>query len=103
MIYQMTFEDTNNRHFIIESTHPIYTPKRYRNWFGQLLEHAPFCERDLRSPQHLETHNELGSFVVKIKKEGVLYDYVYDAHLSMLSVGTDTISLMPFQSMILNL
>jgi homogentisate 1,2-dioxygenase len=80
MIYQMTFEDTNNRHFIIESTHPIYTPKRYRNWFGQLLEHAPFCERDLRSPQHLETHNELGSFVVKIKKEGVLYDYVYEAH-----------------------
>ena len=37
MIYQMEFESKNNKHFIIESNHPIYTPKRYRNWFGQLL------------------------------------------------------------------
>ena len=80
MIYQMTFDDGNNRHFIIESAHPIYTPKRYRNWFGQHLEHSPFCERDLRGPAELETHNELGDFTVKIKKEGVLYDYVYNSH-----------------------
>ncbi len=103
MIYQMTFEDTNNRHFIIESTHPIYTPKRYRNWFGQLLEHAPFCERDLRSPQYLETHNEIGSFVVKIKKKECYTIMSMKRTLSMLLVGTVTISLMPFQSMILNL
>ena len=80
MIYQMTFDDGNNRHFIIESAHPIYTPKRYRNWFGQHLEHSPFCERDLRGPAELETHNELGDFTVKIKNEGVLYDYVYNSH-----------------------
>ena len=80
MIYQMSFEDSNNRHFIIESRDPIYTPKRYRNWFGQLLEHSPFCERDIRTPSTLETHNELGAFVVKIKKEGILYDYSYASH-----------------------
>ena len=80
MIYQMNFENVNNRHFIIESRHPIYTPKRYRNWFGQLLEHSPFCERDLRTPEGLETHDEKGEFIVKIKKEGILYDYNYASH-----------------------
>ena len=80
MIYQMSFENVNNRHFIIESRHPIYTPKRYRNWFGQLLEHSPFCERDLRTPEGLETHDEKGEFIVKIKKEGILYDYSYASH-----------------------
>lgn len=80
MIYQMSFENVNNRHFIIESRHPIYTPKRYRNWFGQLLEHSPFCERDLRTPEELETHDEKGEFIVKIKKEGILYDYSYASH-----------------------
>ena len=80
MIYQMSFENVNNRHFIIESRHPIYTPKRYRNWFGQLLEHSPFCERDIRTPEGLETHDEKGEFIVKIKKEGILYDYSYASH-----------------------
>ena len=80
MIYQMAFNDSNNRHFITESTHPIYTPKRYRNWFGQLLEHSPFCERDLRVPTNLETHDEKGEFIIKIKKEGILYEYSYASH-----------------------
>jgi len=80
MIYQMSFDDSSNRHFIIESKDPIYTPKRYRNWFGQLLEHSPFCERDIRTPSTLETHDEIGAFVVKIKKEGILYDYSYASH-----------------------
>ena len=80
MIYQMYFNDENNRHFIIESAHPIYTPKRYRNWFGQLLEHSPFCERDLRVPSKLETIDQKGEFLIKIKKEGLLHDYIYASH-----------------------
>ena len=80
MIYQMYFNDENNRHFIIESAHPIYTPKRYRNWFGQLLEHSPFCERDLRAPSKLETIDQKGEFLIKIKKEGLLHDYIYASH-----------------------
>ena len=80
MIYQIEFKGKDNRLFIVESSHPIYTPKRYRNWFGQLLEHSPFCERDIRPPEELETHDEKGEFIVKIKKEDVLYDYAYGSH-----------------------
>jgi len=80
MIYQIQYETKNNRHLIIESFHPVYTPKRYRNWFGQLLEHSPFCERDLRVPGDLQTFDEKGYFMVKIKKEGILYDYEYASH-----------------------
>ena len=80
MIYQIEFDSVDNKHFIIESRDPIYTPKRYRNWFGQLLEHSPFCERDLRVPENLETFDKKGSFIVKIKKEGMLYDYEYASH-----------------------
>jgi homogentisate 1,2-dioxygenase len=80
MIYQMNFDTEDNRLFIIESARPIYTPKRYRNWFGQHLEHSPFCERDLRPVTELETHDEKGEFTIKVKKEGILYDMVYAAH-----------------------
>lgn len=80
MIYQIDFNDENNRLFIVESSSPMYTPKRYRNWFGQLLEHSPFCERDLRRPTNLETHDEKGDFLIKVKKEGMLHQYIYASH-----------------------
>jgi homogentisate 1,2-dioxygenase len=88
MIYQMHFENEENRLLIIQSFHPVYTPKRYRNWFGQLLEHSPYCERDIRAPHELETHNENGEFLIKIKKEDTMYDYVY-AHHPFNVVGWD--------------
>ncbi|MEO0044106.1 MAG: hypothetical protein RL329_3554 [Bacteroidota bacterium] len=80
MIYQIKFDTTDNRLLFAESFHPIYTPKRYRNWFGQLSEHAPFCERDYKLPQDLETHDEKGDFIIKIKKQGVLYEMLYPTH-----------------------
>lgn len=80
MIYQLHFESEDNRLFIVQSFHPVYTPKRYRNWFGQLLEHSPFCERDIRPPHVLEPVDEKGNFLIKIKKEDVLYNYVYAYH-----------------------
>lgn len=80
MIYQMEFETENNRLFIVESFSPIYTPRNYRNHFGQLLEHSPFCERDLRGPSELETHDELGTFTIMIKKENVLHELQYASH-----------------------
>jgi homogentisate 1,2-dioxygenase len=80
MIYQIQFHTEENRLLYLESFSPIYTPKRYRNWFGQLLEHSPFCERDIRRPEHLETYDEKGDFLVKVKKEGMLHQYVYAAH-----------------------
>lgn len=80
IIYQIEFDSEDNRLFIVESFSPIVTPKRYRNGFGQLLEHSPFCERDLRAPSELETHDEKGEFVIKIKKENVLHEVVYATH-----------------------
>jgi homogentisate 1,2-dioxygenase len=80
IIYQIDFDTEDNRLLYAESFHPIYTPKRYRNWFGQLLEHSPFCERDYKLPVDLETHNEKGDFIIKIKKQGVLYEMLYPTH-----------------------
>lgn len=79
-IYQMEFDSTENRLFIVESTSPIETPRRYRNEFGQLEEHAPFYERDIRKPADLITHDEKGDFLLYIKKQDNLYPYHYKAH-----------------------
>lgn len=80
MIYQIVFDDEDNRILYAESFHPIYTPKRYRNYFGQMLEHSPFCERDYKLPTDLETHDEEGEFVMKIKKQGMLHELTYITH-----------------------
>jgi len=80
MIYQIDFETEDNRLLFLESFHPIYTPKRYKNSGGQMLEHSPFCERDYKMPEVLETHNEKGDFLIKIKKEGMIHEVVYATH-----------------------
>uniref|UniRef100_UPI00404AB39C homogentisate 1,2-dioxygenase n=1 Tax=Flavobacterium sp. TaxID=239 RepID=UPI00404AB39C len=80
IIYKIDFDTEDNRLFIVESRRPIYTPKRYRNWFGQLLEHSPFCERDLRRPSQLETHDEVGEFIIKVKKRDEIFEMVYASH-----------------------
>ncbi len=79
-IYQVDFKTDDNRLFIVESTSPVYTPKRYRNWFGQHLEHSPFCERDMHPPSRLETYKEDGDFLMKVKKQETLHQYVYASH-----------------------
>ncbi|MFN8277765.1 MAG: homogentisate 1,2-dioxygenase [Chitinophagales bacterium] len=79
-IYQMEFDTEDNRLFIIESFSPIVYPKRYLNQYGQLLEHAPFCERDIREPEQLKTFDEKGDFLVYIKKADLLYPYHYATH-----------------------
>ena len=80
IIYQIDFDKEDNRLFIVESKSPVYTPKRYRNWFGQLLEHAPYCERDMHAPSELETYNEKGDFTIKVKKQDTIHEYIYAAH-----------------------
>lgn len=79
-IYQMDFKTTSNRLFIVESFSPVRFPKRYMSRFGQLLEHSPFCERDVRPPVNLVTHDEKGDFLVRVKKKGMLYGLHYGHH-----------------------
>jgi homogentisate 1,2-dioxygenase len=79
-VYQLEFDQEDNRLLIVESSSPIITPKRYRNDYGQLMEHAPFCERDIRKPELLETHDEQGEFLFYIKKQDQIYPYTYLNH-----------------------
>ena len=80
MIYQLHFETTDNRLLFCESYSPYYTPQRYKNSQGQLLEHSPFCERDYKLPTELETHDEKGDFLIKVKKEGMMHEIIYASH-----------------------
>ncbi len=80
MIYQLHFETTDNRLLFCESYSPYYTPKRYKNNQGQLLEHSPFCERDYKLPTELETHDQKGDFLIKVKKEGMMHELIYATH-----------------------
>lgn len=80
MIYQIDFDGEDNRLLITESFSPVLTPNRYRNEFGQMLEHSPFCERDIRRPSNLETHDEKGDFRMFIRKENTLHKLHYASH-----------------------
>jgi homogentisate 1,2-dioxygenase len=79
-IYQICFDTPDNRLFIVESFSPITFPKRYLSKYGQLLEHSPVCERDIRKPQDLETFDISGSFLIQVKKKGLLYPIWYGNH-----------------------
>ncbi|MEO8151199.1 MAG: homogentisate 1,2-dioxygenase [Bacteroidia bacterium] len=79
-IYQIHFNDDKNRLLIVDSFSPIETPRRYRNPYGQYEEHAPYCERDIRKPQNIVTNDMQGDFKVFIKKENMMYPYVYATH-----------------------
>jgi homogentisate 1,2-dioxygenase len=87
-IYQVQFNDSNNRLFIVESFSPIRYPKRYVSKYGQLLENSPFCERDIRRPQDLRTIDAAGDFLIKTKKKGIQYGLHY-AHHPFDVVGWD--------------
>lgn len=68
------------RFLAIESAGYVRTPKRYRNEHGQLVEGAPFSERDLRRPVRVEPRDEAGEFSVIVKKENRLTEFVVDHH-----------------------
>jgi len=65
---------------IVESNSQLTTPKRYRNEYGQMLEHSPFCERDFRGPEVLQTFDEKGEFTILTKARGNLYKHVLTHH-----------------------
>lgn len=79
-VYQVNFDTPDNRWLFVESVDPIFTPRRYRNEFGQMLEHSPFCERDIQRPHSLKTYDEQGAFDIYIKKRGFMFPYVYANH-----------------------
>ncbi|WP_064094313.1 homogentisate 1,2-dioxygenase [Rossellomorea aquimaris] len=78
-IYRVVPEQ-DTKMLIVESFSQITTPRRYRNEYGQLLEHSPFCERDLRGPETLQTHEDEGEFEVITKSRGALHSHVLNHH-----------------------
>ena len=87
-IFKLEWDDAPVRLLVIESAGPVETPKRYRNALGQLLEHSPFCERDLRPPMELVTEDKPGDYLVKTKKLGQLHQFLYK-HSPFDLVGWD--------------
>jgi homogentisate 1,2-dioxygenase len=79
-IFQIQFSGNSNRLFLLESFSPIRFPKKYLSKNGQLLEHSPYCERDLRPPRELVTLDEKGDFLIKTKKKGRMYGIHYGHH-----------------------
>ena len=79
-IYQIKFDTQDNRLFIVESFSPITFPKRYLSKYGQLLEHSPICERDIRKPENLQAIDQKGEFLIQVKKKGLLYPIWYGTH-----------------------
>ncbi len=78
--WQMDIPAQNGRFLVIEAPSQIEPPKRYRNKYGQLLEHSPYCERDIRVPTELEVHTERGEFEVLIKVRNHLTKHILDHH-----------------------
>jgi homogentisate 1,2-dioxygenase len=78
--WQMTLDSPEARFFIVENPSQIELPKRYRNSYGQLLENAPYSERDIRLPERLETHTEGGEFEIHIKVRERLTRHKFDHH-----------------------
>ncbi len=78
--WQMQLDSKEARFFTIEAPSQIEPPKRYRNDYGQMLEHAPYSERDIRAPETLETHTDRGNFEVRIKVRDRLSCHELDHH-----------------------
>lgn len=78
--HRYRFAEGIKRLLIIESTGYFRAPKRYRNEHGQLLEHSPYCERDIRKPESLPVHDETGEFSIMVKKANAIYEVILEHH-----------------------
>ncbi len=81
VIYRLEFKSLPVRMLIIESSGPIEIPRRYRNELGQLLEHAPYQERDIRPPHELVTIDKREDTQVLIKARQRYTMYTYPFHV----------------------
>jgi homogentisate 1,2-dioxygenase len=80
IIHRWRLDPGEQIHFVVESRGYVHTPRRYRNEHGQLLEHSPYCERDIRPPAQLTVYDEIGEFPILVKKQNALHRVVLDHH-----------------------
>lgn len=79
-IYRLVFDSLPVRMIAVESHGPIEIPRRYKNEIGQILEHAPYHERDMRPPSKLVTFDERADYYVQVKARGRIIRYNYKFH-----------------------
>jgi len=80
VIYKVKFESDESRMFYMESFGPIDWPKHFRNQYGQLVEDAPYCERDIRLPEFVEPIDQTGEFPIRIRLVNGVQDYLWGHH-----------------------
>ncbi len=73
-------DDVPQRMLWLECPSEIEPPKRYRNEWGQLLEHAPYSQRDIRVPEFVEPRADEGEFRVHVKMRDRITAYHYRHH-----------------------
>ena len=78
VIWQIDVKE-DMRILVTESSSPIETPTRYRNKFGQLLEHSPFSERDIRTPDFVGPVDD-SPMDVEVKLRHGIQTYGYQHH-----------------------
>ncbi|GCE22335.1 homogentisate 1,2-dioxygenase [Dictyobacter kobayashii] len=81
-------DSAQTRLLVVEAHGSIEPPRRYLSPNGQLLEHSPYCERDIRRPEELVSHTEQGEFEVRVKVGNLITSYWYDFH-PINTVGWD--------------
>jgi len=86
--YRAALETGDVRLFVVESRGPVRIPEHYRSEHGQLVEHAPYCERDFRVPDFRPAIDEKGDFSVVVKLREGFQRYVL-AHHPFDVVGWD--------------
>ena len=88
-IYRMEFDpkktadEPDPRFLVIETCNAshIAPPPRYLSKkTSQFLEHAPYCERDLRLPEMPLTFDEKGEYEVRVKARDQMHAYTYGYH-----------------------
>lgn len=79
--YQIKFNDYSNaKLMIIESSTPFDIPRHFRNEYGQLLEDAPYYERDFHPPQFMEPIDKLGDHELILKVRDRFFKYIVPHH-----------------------
>ncbi len=78
--YRFRLDDGPQLWLAFHTPGEIETPNRYRNRYGQLLEHAPYSHRDFHPPRQLQTHRERGDFELLVRVRGGIQRYGLDYH-----------------------
>jgi homogentisate 1,2-dioxygenase len=80
VMWRILPEPGEQRMLVVEAHGHIEPPRRYLGSHGQLLESAPYSERDIRPPEELVPRDEEGEFEVRVKARGAISRYIYPHH-----------------------